>query len=123
MSVIDTPVPATVMAPTKSLPPFVRVMVLLPALIAYLPPRLRAPGMFAPAIITYSLLFYVVTNFAVWAFSGMYSHDMSGLVQCYAMALPFLKYTVACDLLWAGGLFGAAWLVQRRSANRAAVTA
>lgn len=78
----------------------------------------------APAMLSCSLLFFVTTNFAVWAFSGMYSLDSAGLLQCYIAALPFLKHTVASDLAWTAGLFGGAWLVQRMTARHgAAVTA
>ena len=49
----------------------VYAMFMLPALVAFMPERTRALGMFVPAIIAYSLLFFVVTNFAVWAVSGM----------------------------------------------------
>ena len=77
----------------------------------------------APAVLSCSLLFFATTNFAVWAFSGMYSLDMAGLIACYVAALPFLKYTVACDLLWTAGLFGGAWLVQRVAPQDTAVTA
>ncbi|MFN3781474.1 MAG: DUF6580 family putative transport protein [Candidatus Kapaibacteriota bacterium] len=38
-----------------------------------------------------SLLFYLVTNFAVWATSGMYPHTLAGLLQCYFFGLPFYK--------------------------------
>ena len=69
-----------------------------------------------------SLIFFVTTNFAVWAFSGMYSLDMAGLTQCYVAALPFLKYTVAGDLFWAAVLFGGAWLVQRLTTRATALT-
>jgi hypothetical protein len=85
--------------------------------------RTRLAYSVAPAMLSCSLLFFVTTNFAVWAFSGMYSLDMAGLVQCYVMALPFLKYTVACDLLWTGALFGGAYLVQRLSARERGVAA
>jgi hypothetical protein len=59
-----------------------------------------------------SLIFFVTTNFAVWAFSGLYSHDGAGLVQCYIAALPFLKTTVAGDLFWSVALFGGASLLR-----------
>ena len=72
----------------------------------------------APAMLSCSLLFFVTTNFAVWAFSGMYSLDSAGLVRCYIAALPFLKSTVASDLLWTAGLFGGAFLVQRITARQ-----
>jgi len=68
-----------------------------------------------PVMLSCSLMFFVTTNFAVWAFSGIYSLDMAGLVQCYVAGLPFLKHTVAGDLLWTAVLFGGAWLLTRRS--------
>ena len=87
-------------------------MFILPAFVAFLPERTRAPGMFVPAIIAYSLLFFAVTNLAVWAFSGMYPHTTAGLATAYAAALPFLPQTVIGDLFWAAVLFGGAALVQ-----------
>ena len=97
-------------------------MFLLPALIAYLPTRLRAPGMFAPAIVAYSLLFYVVTNFAVWAFTTMYPHTLAGLATSYAVGLPYLPQTIIGDLFWAAVFFGGAALFQMlpRGVRRAA---
>ena len=68
--------------------------------------------MFVPAIIAYSLLFFAVTNLAVWAFSAMYPHTAAGLAACYAAALPFLPQTVIGDLFWAAVLFGGCALVQ-----------
>ncbi len=38
-----------------------------------------------------SFLFYLITNFAVWATSGMYPHTLAGLLQCYIFGLPFYK--------------------------------
>lgn len=54
-----------------------------------------------------SLLFFAVTNFAVWAAGGMYPQTWSGLVHCYAAAVPFFRYTLAGDLFFATVLFGA----------------
>jgi hypothetical protein len=59
-----------------------------------------------------SIIFFLLSNGAVWAFSGMYPLSMSGLAQCYIAALPFLEKTVLGDLFWTGVLFGGAWLVQ-----------
>lgn len=59
-----------------------------------------------------SLAFFVLSNFAVWAFSGMYPLSLEGLTQCYVLALPFLEKTVLGDLFWTAVLFGGAWLVQ-----------
>jgi hypothetical protein len=94
---------------------------MLPALIAYLPARLRAPGMFAPAIIAYSLIFYVVTNFAVWALSSMYPHTAAGLATAFAAGLPYLPQTIIGDLFWAAVFFGGAALVRLLPRRQSAV--
>ena len=65
------------------------------------------------AMLSCSLIFFVTTNFAVWAFNGMYPMTWQGLVQCYVAALPFLDKTVLGDLMWTAILFGGAWAVAR----------
>jgi hypothetical protein len=59
-----------------------------------------------------SVLFFALSNAAVWAFSGMYPLTLAGLTQCYMMALPFFEKTAVGDLFWTAVLFGGAWLVQ-----------
>ena len=80
----------------------------LPALLARWG-RARPMLVLAPLVLSSSLLFFATTNFAVWAFSGMYAHDLHGLVLCYVAALPFLWNTVAGDALWTTLLFGCWW--------------
>jgi len=58
------------------------------------------------AAIVSSILFFVVTNFGMWLFSGMYPHTAAGLVDCYVAAIPFFQNTVAGDLFYAAVLFG-----------------
>ncbi len=59
--------------------------------------------------------FFVVTNFAVWATSATYAHDISGLTACYVAALPFYQYgTLPGTLLWSALLFGGFALLSRR---------
>ena len=67
----------------------------------------------AATMVVSSLLFWIASNAAVWAFSGMYAATAAGLTECYVLALPFLEKTVMCDLFWTGVLFGGFWLVQR----------
>ena len=55
-----------------------------------------------------SVLFYVVSNFGVWAFSGMYTHDLPGLAYCYELALPFFRNSLSGDLFYNTIFFGAA---------------
>jgi hypothetical protein len=65
-----------------------------------------------------SVVFFVVTNFAVWA-GGMYGWTWSGLARCYLAAVPFFKYTLAGDLFYSAMLFGAAGAVKRAAGWRA----
>lgn len=53
-----------------------------------------------------SILFFVTTNFAVWAWGGMYPHTVAGLTTAYAMAIPFFRNTFFGDLFYTGALFG-----------------
>jgi len=62
--------------------------------------------------LTGSILFYVVTNFAVWAFGTMYPHNLSGLLASYTMALPFFRNSLAGDLFYTGALFSAVELAK-----------
>ncbi len=84
----------------------------LPAVAVAASPRLRRPAMIAPVLVSSSLAFFAVTNFAVWAFSPMYSASAAGLVECYAAALPFLKNMIAGDLFWGLVLFGGSWALR-----------
>lgn len=64
-----------------------------------------------------SLVFFVLTNFAVWlAPNFMYQKTLSGLVECYTMAIPFFRNSLVGDLLYSGIFFGGFALVQ--SINR-----
>jgi len=62
-----------------------------------------------PLVLSSSLFFFATTNFAMWASSGMYAHDLQGLMHCYVAALPFLSNTVIGDVLWTTLLFGTWW--------------
>jgi hypothetical protein len=86
--------------------------VVLPAVLGIVARRWRGPAPVIAGTIANSLVFFVVTNFAVWAFNGLYPMTFEGLAQCYAAALPFLDRTVLGDLFWVTALFGGAWLVQ-----------
>ena len=61
-----------------------------------------------------SLLFFVITNFAVWIGNPYYSQDLSGLATSYIAAIPFLSYTLMGDLFYTGILFGSFYLVHSR---------
>lgn len=52
-----------------------------------------------------SILFFIITNFAVWAFTPMYPKDFSGLILSYTLALPFFKNTLLGDLFYTATFF------------------
>ncbi len=52
-----------------------------------------------------SVLFFLVTNFGVWATGSMYVKNMGGLLQSYAMGLPFFRNTVLGDLFYTFSFF------------------
>lgn len=59
-----------------------------------------------------AVFFFIVTNFAVWAASDWYAHNLSGLALNYYLALPFFRNTLFSDLFFSGVLFGAYEMVK-----------
>lgn len=53
-----------------------------------------------------SIIFFMITNFAVWAFGTMYTKDLSGLIEAYTLAVPFFRNTILGDLFYSGFFFG-----------------
>lgn len=60
-----------------------------------------------------STVFFILTNFGVWA-TGGYPQTVDGLLTCYVAAIPFFHYSVAGDLFFIGVLFGGFELVKSR---------
>jgi len=54
-----------------------------------------------------SVVFYLITNFSVWAFGSWYEHSLAGLINCYIMAIPFFRNSLLGDLFYTGILAGA----------------
>lgn len=70
-------------------------------------------------------IFWLVSNFAVWAFQSDYEKTWAGLVQCYWMAVPFYRWMLAGDVFYVAVLFTCAALAglpNRASAERALAT-
>ena len=58
-----------------------------------------------------SFTFYLLSNFGVWA-GGMYGYTMEGLLECYTMAIPFFRNTLASDMIYVPLLFGSLAVVR-----------
>ena len=83
--------------------------------------RLRAAAKWALFGLVPATLFYIVTNFAVWAFQRDYEKSLAGLIQCYWAAVPFYRWMLAGDVFYLA-LFLGCWAIAgapRQVARRA----
>lgn len=66
------------------------------------------------ASVTASISFFIITNFGVWAFGTMYPKNITGLIECYIAAIPFIQNTLLGDLFYSGIMFGAYELIKAK---------
>jgi hypothetical protein len=52
-----------------------------------------------------SLMFFAVTNLAVWAAGSLYPRTLAGLVVCYTAAIPFFRNSLIGDMAFTAILF------------------
>ena len=64
--------------------------------------------------------FFLMSNYAVWAVSGMYPRTLGGLETCFVAALPFYRNDLISTALVAGVAFGVPVLERRLQAAPAA---
>ena len=57
-------------------------------------------------VIGASLLFFLITNAAVWLFSPWYEKTLTGLFYSYTLGLPFLRNMLIGDIVYTSLLFG-----------------
>lgn len=74
----------------------------------------RRPLPVTAAAVAGALLFYLVTNFAVWSHGKLYPLTLDGLAACYVAALPFLQNMLLGNLGYAALLFGGLALAERQ---------
>jgi len=63
-------------------------------------------------MISSSGIFFLVSNFGVWAGGTMYPKNFGGLITCYAAGIPFIHNTIISDVLFTTVLFGTYYLLQ-----------
>jgi len=66
------------------------------------------------ASVSSSVIFFLITNFAVWIGSPFYPQNIAGLLDSYTAGLPFLNNSVLGDLFYNTLFFGAFYLAQQR---------
>ena len=67
-----------------------------------------------------SLVFFLSTNLAHWAFMADYPRTMAGLGECFVAALPFYRWMPVGDAAWTLATFGL--IVAARMAAEAVAT-
>ncbi|MFW5887168.1 MAG: DUF6580 family putative transport protein [Bacteriovoracia bacterium] len=74
-----------------------------------------------------SVLFFLITNWAVWFFGTMYPANFSGLISSYFAGLPFFRNAILGDLWYTGVFFGvyeySLYLKEKWALNRKVVRA
>lgn len=58
------------------------------------------------ASLSASVLFFVVSNFFVWASGTLYPMSVAGLIECFIAAVPFFWNTLGGDLFFVTLMFG-----------------
>ena len=92
---------------------FVYFSFALTVLIGWAVASRKTPLMIGGAAIASSVLFFVLTNFGMWLFSGFYPLTSAGLIACYVAAIPFFQNTLVGDLFFTTLLFGGFALLER----------
>jgi len=67
----------------------------------------------ARATLASAALFYVVTNFGVWATGAWYPRTAAGLATCYTAAIPFFRNMLIGDACYVALLFGGFALMEK----------
>ncbi|PIQ86196.1 MAG: hypothetical protein COV74_05840 [Candidatus Omnitrophica bacterium CG11_big_fil_rev_8_21_14_0_20_45_26] len=61
-----------------------------------------------------SVIFFLITNFAVWLTSGLYPLTGEGLTRCFIYAIPFFQHQLLGDILFTAVFFGGFALAEHR---------
>jgi hypothetical protein len=61
-----------------------------------------------------SILFFLITNFAVWYGASFYPQNISGLIACYEAGIPFFRNTMLGDFCYSGILFGSYYFAKQK---------
>jgi hypothetical protein len=93
--------------------PAIYLSVVLAGVIGLAVGRKRTAARIGGGALGSAVAFFLVTNFAVWLGSTMYPLTLTGLGECYWMALPFFRGTLAGTVGFSAVLFGSLALAER----------
>jgi hypothetical protein len=74
----------------------------------------RSPWQVTTACLAGAILFFVVTNLAVWITGHLYPVTGSGLAACFTAAIPFFRNSVLGDMAFTTILFGGLAVLENR---------
>tara|TARA_Y100000748_G_scaffold135019_1_gene113347 strand:+ start:557 stop:1084 length:528 start_codon:yes stop_codon:yes gene_type:complete len=66
----------------------------------------NTPLRLVSAALISAILFFIFSNLGVWLSGTIYSLDLSGLIACYLLAIPFFGNTLISELFYSLILFG-----------------
>ena len=69
-----------------------------------------------------SILFFLITNSAVWISGSYYTKDLPGLALCLTMGVPFFKYTLISSAVFSTILFGGLEIINKMSSKFFSIT-
>ncbi|MDC0215474.1 hypothetical protein OAJ75_00070 [Candidatus Pelagibacter sp.] len=61
-----------------------------------------------------SIFFYLTSNFGVWAIGTMYEKNVSGLINCYILAIPFFKNTLISTVIFSYTAYSANYYLKKK---------
>ncbi len=85
------------------------------AIIVFLSFQLRekkSPLKIGASVVSGSIVFFIVTNFAVWFVGNYYPKTFEGLITSNIAAIPFFKNSLLGDLVYTTLLFGSFELIK-----------
>jgi len=53
-----------------------------------------------------AIIFFLVSNFGVWASGTMYPMNIGGLINCYIAGIPFFHWTLLSNIFYLGLMVG-----------------
>ena len=60
-----------------------------------------------------SVIFYLISNFGVWAVGNIYEKNLNGLISCYFLAIPFFKNTLFSTIIFSYAAFFANYFYKK----------
>lgn len=93
--------------------PFVYLSFCLSVIIGIFVSNRQSLGPISLATLLGATQFFLITNWAMWAFGTTYPKSLQGLLACYVAGIAFFGNTLAGDALYAFLFFGGFALIER----------